>query len=71
MYLLLDHDSGHESSRPLNREDDSNHPSQRECFYLRLVLTKAPGPTTSFGDLRTVDGHDYDIPRGMPASLTS
>ena len=29
------------------------HPSQRECFYLRLLLTEIKGPT-SFVDLRTL-----------------
>ncbi len=31
------------------------HPSQQECFYLRMLLHEVRGPT-SFADLRTVDG---------------
>ena len=31
------------------------HPSNSECFYLRLLLTKVRGPT-SFEDLRTYEG---------------
>lgn len=32
------------------------HPSQHECFFLRMLLYEVKGPT-SFEDLRTVDGH--------------
>lgn len=33
----------------------SVHPSNNECFYLRLLLANVRGPT-SFQHLRTVDG---------------
>ncbi|XP_036317401.1 uncharacterized protein LOC118732375, partial [Rhagoletis pomonella] len=33
------------------------HPTQRECFFLRLLLVNVPGPT-SFEFLRTVNGQD-------------
>lgn len=35
------------------------HPSARECFHLRLLLTVVRGPT-SFQYLRTVNGVEYD-----------
>ena len=38
------------------------HPSQRECFYLRMLLHEVRGPT-SFESLRTVEGRVYDTYR--------
>ena len=35
------------------------HPKHGECFFLRLLLVKVPGPT-SFKDLQKVNGTLYD-----------
>lgn len=35
------------------------HPNNAECFYLRLLLINVRGPT-SFGNLRTINGHLCD-----------
>lgn len=35
------------------------HPNQAECFYLRLLLVKVPGPK-SFADLKTVNGRSCE-----------
>jgi len=35
------------------------HPTGKECFYLRLLLTVRRG-CTSFVDIRTINGHTYD-----------
>ncbi|XP_055918387.1 uncharacterized protein LOC129950474 [Eupeodes corollae] len=37
----------------------TDHPKQRECFFLRLLLVNVPGPT-SFQYLRKVNGTSYD-----------
>jgi len=34
------------------------HPSNTECFHLRLLLHTVPGPT-SFNQLKTVNGQYY------------
>lgn len=36
----------------------SVHPSNSECFFLRILLTKIRGPSC-FADLKTVDGVEY------------
>ncbi|GFQ86605.1 ATP-dependent DNA helicase [Trichonephila clavata] len=45
----------------------SVHPSNDECFYLRLLLVNVRGPT-SFQQLRTVDGDCVD-PTEKPVNV--
>jgi len=38
------------------------HPNNPECFYLRILLHNVRGPT-SFKNLKSVDGIEYDTYR--------